>query len=245
MHKRTLKVLITGGSRGLGRQMAEYLCKQNHEVYIYGKSKTTEIDPSLYSILAGYTECDLSNRQEIETCLDALINQIGRIDVLINNAFVKQPKLLGDFLSAEIQHNIDVDFLAPVILSNLCLPIMKRNNFGRIINISSISAYKVYSTGTLYCSGNRALIAFSEALSKELSNLGGAVTVNVICPDSFSKIDGTILKNHRQITNSVLVNINRIIQTGLNGKVINVFTFKHRLRESFRYIKLAITMLIP
>jgi 3-hydroxybutyrate dehydrogenase len=244
MLNRTLKVLITGGSRGLGRQMAEYLCRQNHEVYIFSKSKKNEIDPSLFSILAGYTECDLSDRDALEACFDSLINQVGRIDVLINNASVKQPKMLDEFHRSEIQLNIDVDFLAPVILSNFCLPIMKRNNFGRIINISSISAYKVYSTGTLYCSGKRALIAFSEGLSKELSNLGGTVTVNVICPDSFSKIDGTILKHHRFITNSVLVNINRIIQTGMNGQVINVFTFKHRLRESFQYIKLALRILI-
>jgi 3-hydroxybutyrate dehydrogenase len=244
MRNKTLKILITGGNRGLGRQIAEYLCRQNHEVYIFSKSKKSGIDQSLYSILAGYTECDLSDRKALETCFYSLIDQIGRIDVLINNASLKQPNLLDDFQVNEIQKNIGVDFLAPVILSNFCLPLMKRNNFGRIINISSISAYKVYRTGTLYCSGKRALIAFSETLSKELDSMKGTVTVNVICPDSFSRIDGTKLKDHHNITGSVLKNIGRIIQTDINGKVINVFTFKHRLRESLNYIKLAFKMLL-
>jgi short-subunit dehydrogenase len=222
--------------------MAEFLCRQNQEVYIFSRSKKGELAPSFCSQLAGYTECDLSDRNALEECFMALINQIGRIDVLINNASPKLFGMLDEFQAGEIQRIIDVERIAPVILSNFCLPVMKRNSFGRIINISSISAYKVYCPGTLYCTCKRALIAFSESLSKELASLKGAVTVNVICPDSFSKLDGKLMKNHQQITGSVLDNLNRIIQTEINGKVINVFTFKHKLREGLRYIKLAILM---
>jgi len=245
MGKRTLKILLTGGTRGLGRKIAEHLCKQGHEVYVISKTKKTEIDPTYYSILAGYIECDLNNLNELERCFRTLIDHIEWIDVLINNAAVRQfSKKLDEFQTSEIQHNINVDFIAPIILSNLCLPIMKSNNFGRIINISSIGAYKVFSTCSLYCSSKRALIAFSESLSKELEYLRGALTVNTICPDSFSTVGGTPKKDYRLITDSVLVNIDRFIKTGSNGIVINAFTFKHKLRESLRFIKRAIQMLI-
>ena len=119
---------------------------------------------------------------------------------------------------------------------------MKKNGFGRIINISSISAYKVYDTGSLYCSSKRALIAFTEALGKELEPLNGSVTVNAICPDSFSRIDGTGLKNYDLITGSVLADIERIIKSRSNGTTISVFTFKHKIRERLRFLKQAIFM---
>jgi 3-hydroxybutyrate dehydrogenase len=244
MNRGKLKVLITGGARGLGREMAENMVRHGHEVHVFDKTKKSEIDKSYFSLLTGYTECDLSDINELEAGFETLISHIDRIDVLINNASVRQGKKLGEFQTGEIQRNINVDFLAPIVLSNLCLPVMKRNNFGRIINISSISAYKVYSPGSLYCSSKRALISFGESLSKELISLRGDVTVNTICPDSFSNPDGTMLKNRHDIPRSVLANIDRLIQSNSNGLVINVFTFRHKLRESLRFIKSAFHMLL-
>jgi 3-hydroxybutyrate dehydrogenase len=244
MNENSLIILLTGGAGGLGRKIAEHLYNRGYSVYVFDKVLKVEIEPSFLRMLAGYTGCDLSNTDELEACMGTLINQTERIDVLINNASVRQFKKLSDFDTNEIQRNIDADFLAPVILSNLCLPIMKKNNFGRIINISSISAYKGYSAGSLYCSSKRALITFSESLGKELNNLRGTVTVNTICPGSFSKADGTILKNHRRITDSILVNIGRIIQSEENGRIINVFTFQNKLMESLRFIKQAFQTLI-
>ncbi len=208
------------------------------------KTNKTEIDPVYSSILAGYFQCDLSNIDEIEECFGILIKESERIDVLINNATVRQFKKLEEFQTSEIQRNINVDFLAPVILANLCLLIMKENNFGRIINISSISSYKVYSTGSLYCSSKSALNSFSEILSKELIKLDGTITVNTLCPDSFSKINGTLLKNYHWIMDSILSDIDRIIKSGSNRIIVNEITFKHRLSESFRFIKRAFRILI-
>lgn len=239
----SLKILITGGTRGLGRKIAEKLISQGHEIYIVGKTPAKEIDQSYLSVVTAYIECDMSNIKELETAVLSLINKTGRIDVLVNNAAVRKSDRLGSFQTDEIQRSINVDFMSPVVLSNLCLPLMKRNNFGRIINISSISAYHVYSSGTLYCSSKRALIIFSESLSKELRVLNGAVTVNTICPDSFSSLNGAQEKNYHWIAESVLKNIEKIINSESNGRVIRVFTFKHKLRARLRSIKEALFML--
>jgi NAD(P)-dependent dehydrogenase (short-subunit alcohol dehydrogenase family) len=241
MDKR-LKILITGGTRDLGRKIAEYMIRQGHEVYIIGKTAKKEIDQPYLSVLKGYIECDMSNIMQIKEAIGILIDKAGKIDVLVNNAAVRNFKMLEEFQTDEIQYNINVDFVAPVILTNLCLPVMKRNNFGRIINISSISAFKVYNTGTLYCSSKRALITFSETLSKELAGLNGAVTVNTVCPDSFSRIDGTGLINYHQTTELILNHIQNIINSESNGMEISVFTFKHKIRERLRLIKKALFM---
>jgi NAD(P)-dependent dehydrogenase (short-subunit alcohol dehydrogenase family) len=244
MDKRTYKILITGGTQGLGRTMAEHLCSQGHEVFNFSKTAEAEIDPSYLSLLAGHTQCDISNADNLEVAFRALINQIDRVDVLINNASIRQPNKLGEFETSEIQRNVGVDFIAPVILSNLCMPGMKRNNFGRIINISSISAYKVYRAGSLYCSDKRALIAFTESFAMELINLRGAVSVHAIIADSFSEMDGTKLKNHSRITNSVLASIDSIIQSETKRVLFHEFTFNHKLRESLRSIKKAIQIVM-
>jgi NAD(P)-dependent dehydrogenase (short-subunit alcohol dehydrogenase family) len=237
-----LKILITGGTRGLGRRIAENLIRQGHEIYIIGRTAKEDIDGSYLSALTDYIECDLSNIKELEAAFGILINRTGRIDVLVNNAAVRKSNTLGNFQTDEIQYTLNVDFIAPVILSNLCVPVMKRNNFGRIINISSISAFNVYRTGSLYCSSKRALITFSDTLSKELTVLKGAVTVNTICPDSFSSLNGTRGKNYQWITESVLYNIDKIINSGSNGKVIKVFTFKHKMMERLQFIRQALFM---
>jgi NAD(P)-dependent dehydrogenase (short-subunit alcohol dehydrogenase family) len=244
MPEKTLKILITGGTRGLGRKIAESLSRKGHEVYVFSKTIRTGIDQSFLSTLAGYTECDLSKAGEIEDCFRKLTDQTKRIDVLINNAAVRQFNTVGNFNINEIQQNINVDLTAPVILSNLCLPVMKRNNFGRIINISSISAYKVFATGSIYCSSKSALNTFSESLGKEINGLNSTVTVNTICPGSFSKMDGTPLKNYQRITNGILADIDLILGSDSKGKVYNEFTFMHRVRESLRLIKRALQVLI-
>lgn len=237
-----LKILITGGTRGLGRRIAENLIRQGHEIYIVGKTAIKEIDQSYLSIVSGYIECDMSNIKELESAIGSLINKTGRIDVLVNNAAVRKSHWLGNYQTDEIQNSFNVDLISPVVLSNLCLPLMKRNNFGRIINISSISAYNTYKSGSLYCSSKRALITFSETLSKELAELKGAVTVNTICPDSFSSLNGTREKNYQWITESVLFNIENIINSKSNGKVIRIFTFKHKLRLKLSFLGQALFM---
>ena len=244
MNKNNLIILITGGVGILGRKMADYLHNQGNEIYVFDKIPKGGIESSFIKGLSGYFECDLSKPEEIEACFDELIKQTKRIDVLINNASVRQFKNLGDFQTIDVSKNLSVDFIAPVILINLCLTIMKKNSFGRIISISSISAYRGYSKGSLYCSSKRALIAINESLSKELKKFDGTITSNIICPGSFSKSDGTILLGKSFITDSVLTKVNYIIHSKINGRTLNVFSFRYKLMESLRFLKRAVQMLI-
>jgi NAD(P)-dependent dehydrogenase (short-subunit alcohol dehydrogenase family) len=236
-----LKILITGGTRCLGREMAMHLIQQGHKVYIIGH--INKIDPDYREVLAGFAECDLSIPDQVENAFRRILTQTGTIDVLINNAAVRKfNKMLDEFSVSEILKSIHVDFFTPVLLTNLCLPVMKRNNFGRIINISSIAASKAFAKGTLYCSSKKALITFAEALNLELKSCNGSVTMNTISPDSFSRTDGTIIKGRKWIIDSILSNIDNIIISNESGRVINVFTFKHKIRERLRYFKQALFM---
>jgi len=69
---------------------------------------------------------------------------------------------------------------------------MKEKGYGRIINVASLSGFQGYKTGSLYCSTKAALIRFTESLGKDLEKRDSDVTANVICPDSFSSVEGEI-----------------------------------------------------
>ncbi len=234
-----MNVLITGGAGVLGRKIAEDLLAKGHGVFVLDKAmaKTT-------GQAAEFIRCDLGNQDDLSACFNELITRAGRVDVLINCASVRQFKMLADFTPTEIRQNIQVDFIAPVILANLCLPRMEKNNFGRIINISSISAYSGFSTGSLYCSSKNALITLGESLGKELKKTNGSVTINTICPGSFSKTDGTTLQSFPRITGSIVDTVDRIIHSGMNGRVINIFSFQNKLMESLRFLLKAFQMII-
>ena len=244
MQGRILSILVTGGAGGLGRKICEYFHNCGHKIFVFDKVSKNEIDPAFLLLLSGYFQCDLSNLMELIECFNILMEKTQQVDVLINNVSVRQFKYLDDFQLSEIEKNIHVDFICPVILSRLCLSKMKKNNFGRIINISSISALQGYRTGSLYCSSKHALITFTESLSSELTHLNGAITINTICPDSFSKVNEMVLINHRSTINLILANINRLINSSKNGRIISIFTYQNRLLEIIRYMKRAIQILI-
>ena len=87
-----LTVVVTGGSRGLGRKIAGYLANQGYSVFVMAKTPKNEIEPTYLSTLTDYLECDLSNTGAIEKTVAELIAKTGRIDVLINNATVREFK---------------------------------------------------------------------------------------------------------------------------------------------------------
>ena len=114
---------------------------------------------------------------------------------------------------------------------------MRKNKFGRIINISSISAFNGYKTGSLYCSTKSALLPFAEALSKELEEENNNITINTICPDSFVTIRGEKLEDFDKITGKIKERIREIIDGNGNGKVYNIFPFRSRIRYILSSLK--------
>lgn len=234
-----MRILITGGAGGLGFILAERFLKEGHRVYVLDTRAPEEIDPEYRSRLSGYFRCDLAVSLEIETGFRAMSEKAKGIDVLINNASFRRFGSLEDFGRDEIERHISVDLLATIQLSRLCLPLMKANHFGRIINISSISAFHGYASGALYCSAKRALLAFTESLGRELKNLDGVVTVNAVCPGSFSRTDGTRMKHYRKITSAVAGKIEMLIRSNRNGGIIAAFPLRQRIIEALRMIRSA------
>ena len=224
-----MNILITGGAGALGKILASEFFHLGYNIYVIDKVPKNKIEQKYLEMLKSYHEVDLSKIEQIEEYINYLnINGIN-IDVLINNAAVRDFKLFFEFSEEDVFKNIKANFEAPLFLTRELLPKMIQNNFGRIINISSISGLIGYLSGTLYCSTKSALITYTEALAKDLGNLNKNITVNAILPDSFLTREGKKLKNYTYITDKIIFFINEFVSSNSNGKVKIVSPLKNRI----------------
>lgn len=163
------KALITGGATGIGKATAILLQQNGYDVYItYNK---TEPYYEVNSI-----KCNLENIDEIENA----INEIGNIDLLVNNAGVSIIKMINDITAEDYEKMTAVNERAVYFASKFAALKMIREQSGAIINISSMWGQVGASCETLYSMTKAGVIGLTKALAKELAPSN--ITVNCIAP---------------------------------------------------------------
>lgn len=183
MNKKT--VLITGSSRGIGRETAKLFAKNKYNVLInYNKSEKEAID--LYNELksSGYSvsiyKADVSNINEVNLLIKHCIGTFGKIDVLINNAGISKNKLFTDITLDEWHEMINVNLNSIFYTTQMALKYMIPEYSGKIINISSIWGMVGGSYEVHYSTSKAAIIGMTKALAKELGPSN--IQVNCIAP---------------------------------------------------------------
>jgi len=225
-------VLLTGVAQGLGL----YLCRElkSHGFNITGIDihDTENLLPELQAILTNYYAYDLSETAGIPGLIRQIISENGNIDILINNAGIKSFRLLTEYSDDEFRKVIDVNFIAPVLLTKQLIPLMMEQQYGRIINIASNAGFEGYKTGSAYCSSKGAMHLFTQAVAAELKN---NITINTISPSTIATAE--YIKSKPGIEPSRFISpqqvsamIFKIIYSGVNGKVFPVINFKSRIR---------------
>lgn len=166
-NKMVKKVLITGASRGIGKITAKTLTNEGYEVYLTSRSEINS---------KNFIKADLSNLNDAE----ALFEKIKEVDILINNAgqYIYSP--VENISKEKITELFNVNFLSHYYLTSLVVPYMKKNKWGRIINISSISGVVGESYASLYSASKSAFFGFSKSLALELAEFN--ITINSISP---------------------------------------------------------------
>ena len=174
--------LVTGGTRGIGRAIAARLLEEGHRVIITGKD-----EPGLLQAAAelGVTpmQVDLADRASIHAMLRRVATEVGRIDVLINNAGVTDTLPFGKVTDASWDQLVAVNLTAPMILSRALVPEMLDAGFGRVVFVSSVSGLTGFAYASTYCATKHGIVGYMRALAKELAARGSsAVTANAVCP---------------------------------------------------------------
>lgn len=169
-------VLVTGATKGIGLAIAKQLSKY-YDVYICGRSLEKLKKVCEENRFKNYYSIDLSK----ENSAEKLFNQLNvDIDILINNAGVYYYNSLDEMSHEEIMDTISLNSIAPLELSKLVIPHMKKQKWGRIINIGSISGVMGEANASVYSMTKASLIGMTKALALELAQ--DDITVNVINP---------------------------------------------------------------
>jgi len=159
MNKKT--VFISGATRGIGQAIYQKLKKENYKI-----------------IAPTRQELDLSNNTSIDQYLKT--HKDLKIDILINNAGINFPTWIDELPDENIEQHIQINLISPIKLIRAFAPYMKKNKWGRIINVSSIFGIVARGKQTMYCATKHGINGVTKVLALELGPYN--ILVNSVCP---------------------------------------------------------------
>jgi dehydrogenase/reductase SDR family member 7B len=176
-------VIITGGSSGIGKAMAEVFGKNGSKILITGRS-LADLDLAVADLKKQGVEvhgfrADVSVEEDNKKMVEEAMRKYGRIDVLVNNAGIAMRALFQEVDLQVIRKVMDINFFGVLYATQACLPEILKNK-GSIIGISSIAGYRGLPGRSGYSASKFALIGFLETLRTELLYQG--VHVLTACP---------------------------------------------------------------
>jgi 3-oxoacyl-[acyl-carrier protein] reductase len=168
-------IIITGGSKGIGRVLALRVAKEGANVVITGRNKADvegtcrELEKMSGKVLA--IPSDVSTYDDVKKIVKDTVNEFGDIHILVNNAGIMTHKYLKDFDIEDWKKVIEVNLFGTMMMCKEVLPHMEKlssTTGGTIINVCSTSGKRGYERGTAYTASKFALTGFSESLFKEV-----------------------------------------------------------------------------
>ncbi|MBD2774279.1 oxidoreductase [Iningainema tapete] len=176
--------LITGSSTGFGRSLTEAVLKSGDRVIATARKPEQLNDlVNQYPETAKAIRLDVTNSQEVHDAVNAAIETFGQIDVLVNNAGFGSVGAIEEVSDDDIQREFATNVFGALSMMRAVLPSMRQRRSGHILNISSVGGQVSYAGSGIYCATKFALEGLSEALSKEVAELG--IKVTIIEPGAF------------------------------------------------------------
>jgi NAD(P)-dependent dehydrogenase (short-subunit alcohol dehydrogenase family) len=171
-------VLITGGSRGLGLELARQFAEQGASLGLLARDPE-ELQAARARLAGAPVEllaCDLRDQEQVERAVDRLLDRFGRLDVLVNDAGTIRVAPLANLNLEDFREEMESNFFSALHATLAALPHLRASGSGRIVNITSIGGRLPVPHLLPYTASKFALVGFSEALRAELSHQGISVT---------------------------------------------------------------------
>lgn len=176
--------LVTGGSRGIGRACVQFLSKAGADVaFTYNTNEKLAnklCDEYTGENMVRSFKVNTNNEDYICNVINTVENDFGKIDILVNNAGIWKKSDIENLSLDKWNNTININLTGTFLFTKYVVPIMKKNNFGRIINISSTAGQRGEAFYSHYAASKGGIIAFTKSLAVELGKYN--ITVNSVAP---------------------------------------------------------------
>jgi 3-oxoacyl-[acyl-carrier protein] reductase len=179
-------VIVTGGSRGLGLGIARRVIASGFKAIVIARKESEELAAAQLEIeqtqpgALSFVAADLANIDELPHLVKKLRKDFGPIYGLVNNAGMSADGLLALTSAQQIEQVVRLNTISPMVLTKHVVRFMMADGGGRIVNISSITAFTGYSGLAVYAATKASLIGFTRSLAREVGRLG--INVNAVAP---------------------------------------------------------------
>jgi 3-oxoacyl-[acyl-carrier protein] reductase len=179
-------VIVTGGSKGLGLEVARRLVCGGYRAIAIARSKSEALASAIESAgqshpgMLQFVPFDLGEIQKIPALVKTLHTEFGPIYGLVNNAALGPDGALAMMDTSRIESAIHLNTLSPIVLTKYVVRRMMADGGGRIVNVASITAFTGYSGLSVYSATKAAMLGFTKSLAREVGRMG--VNVNAVAP---------------------------------------------------------------
>jgi len=176
--------IVTGGTRGIGKAIAEGLALEGVNVIVAGRNlaaaKSVADSLSVKGVRALGVKLDVANAGEVEKVFDEIRKDFGRIDILINNAGITKDGLLMRMKEEAWDSVMNTNLKGVFLCSREVIKDMAKQRYGRIVNITSVAAFMGNPGQANYSASKAGMVGFTKTVAREYAGRG--VTVNAVAP---------------------------------------------------------------
>ncbi len=217
--------LITGATRGIGKQIAITLAQAGYDIAINYRKENEDLKNTKQEIEQTGAKCltlqgDVSNYEDCEKIAKEIIEEYGKIDVLVNNAGITKDTLLMRMKKEDFEDVININLIGTFNMTKNIIPYMMKNRTGRIINISSVVGISGNAGQANYAASKAGIIGFTKSLAKEVGSRN--ILVNSIAPGFIETAMTDVLKEEIKEEISKTIPLKRM---GKAQDVANVVKF--------------------
>lgn len=196
-------VLVTGAARGIGKEICLKMAEEGYDVSVNYRTKTDEIEElkkkiESYGVKCALVQGDIGSFEECEKMINETVEALGKIDVLVNNAGITKDGLLMRMSKEDFTKVVDINLVGTFNMTRNVIPLMVKQRYGRIINISSVVGVAGNAGQTNYSASKAGIIGFTKSLAKEVASRN--ILVNAIAP-GFVQTDMTKVLSDEQKEN--------------------------------------------
>jgi 3-hydroxybutyrate dehydrogenase len=185
---------VTGGASGIGREIGEHLAREGARVVLADKDGAGAARSAEALVAQGLqaqgASCDVTSEAQIHQAIDATLSGHGKLDILVNNAGLQHVAPLEEFPLEKFELLVRIMLFAPFIATKRVFPSMKRQRWGRVLNVASINGLVGFAGKAAYNSAKHGLLGLTKVAALEGAAHG--ITVNALCP---GYVDTPLVRN--------------------------------------------------